>query len=444
MSDFEARLRMAMDAAVADAQPPPAVMELVRRRYRRRSSLLAAAAVAVVAVVAAAFPVVSALQGGQGRSGAARGSGAPLFPGGGRMLLVTHADLAWLYPDGRETLIAAGFAGAAPYGSKLLAWKHAQPPGASRFLPHGCFASDCTRIHDLSYYTMNLDGTGSRLVLPAQAPAGNTAFQYQDAQLSPDGSRLAYISQELRDGTRSIVLGAAELWSLDLATGQKTDLGPYPAPFAWKNNTTLLAGTPDGKSIQLVDARNGTRAAYLTVSDPRLARAYERARPGQGPPASIVLDGWNPGPAPPVLAVTADGTSAGAGRPAVILAENGRLLTLAPSHSKWTYLTIRLSASGTFLLNSQSGRCACPDLRNSVSYAGTVRSQQLSLVTGIPLTWDSSAVNPEGTVIAVDDAGAGAIYFLPVPSPACQQAGPCLHFQVKLMLGRGNLLAWEP
>src|SRR5215472_9061409 len=109
MDDFEIRLRQAMDAAVADAQPPPAVMELVRRRYRRRISSLAAAAAAVIIVIAVAVPVLSAVRSGQGRAGGARGSGGLLFPGGGRLLLATHGDLEWLYPDGRQMLIASGF-----------------------------------------------------------------------------------------------------------------------------------------------------------------------------------------------------------------------------------------------------------------------------------------------------------------------------------------------
>lgn len=110
------------------------------------------------------------------------------------MLLEAHGDLEWLYPDGRAVQIASGFAGAIPAGGKLLAWRHANPPGASRFVPDGCSGPDCTRIHDLSYYTMNLDGSDSRLVLPVEPPVGNTAFQYRNAQLSPDGSRLAYLS----------------------------------------------------------------------------------------------------------------------------------------------------------------------------------------------------------------------------------------------------------
>jgi hypothetical protein len=446
VSDFERQLREAMSAMVADAEPPPAVMERVRRRHRRHNAWLASAGVVVVAAMVAVAPVVSALRTGEGQAGHGHTSGGLLFPGGGRMLVIADGDLKWLYPDGRTMQIASGFAGATPEGGKLLAWKHANPPGASRFLPHGCFDPDCTRIHDLSYYTMNLDGSDSRLVLPAAPPVGNTAFEYENAQLSPDGSRLAYISQELRNGTKNIFLRATELWSLDLATGQKTDLGPYSAynPYVWKDNTTILADSPDGTSIQLVNAQDGSRTAYLTVHDPRLISAYERSRPGAGSPASISLDGWSPGPGASTLAASIDARTrpgGNTGRPDEILVQNSRVLAFAPSHGKWITLSMKLSASGVFLLTSRSGKCACPDIWNSVTYAGTAHSQQLSHLPGIP-SWSASAVNPEGTVIASSDGG--IINLVPVPPPACDQAGKCLHFQMKQLLGRGILLAWEP
>src|SRR6266702_3368202 len=433
-----------MSAMVADAEPPPAVMERVRRRHRRHNAWLASAGVVVVAAVVAVAPVVSALRTGEGRAGHGHASGRLLFPGGGRMLLIAHGDLRWLYPDGRTMQIASGFAGATPEGGKLLAWKHANPPGASRFLPHGCYDPDCTRIHDLSYYTMNLDGSDSRLVLPAESPVGNTAFQYENAKLSPDGSRLAYISQELRNGTKNIFLGASEFWSLDLATGQKTDLGPYYAytPYGWRDNTTILADSPDGTSIQLVSAQDGSRTTYLTVHDPRLISAYQRSRPGAGPPASITLDATSPGTGVSTLAASLDARTRPGGntdRPAEILMENGRVLVFAPGRSKWITLTMKLSASGVFLLNSQSGKCDCPDIWNSMTYIGIAHSQQLTPLPSILSTWSASAVNPEGTVVALYDGG--VINLVPVTPPACDQPGECLNFQLKQLLGRGALLA---
>ncbi|HEX9520662.1 MAG TPA: hypothetical protein VF940_31335 [Streptosporangiaceae bacterium] len=443
MSDFERQLREAMRTAVADAQPPPSVMESVRRRYWRRRIWLAAASVVAVAMLVAVVPVAGAVGGGGGRPAHGRISGAPLFPGGGRLLLDRHGALEWLYPHGRTVRLASGFAGATLAGGKLLAWKHANPPGASRFLPHGCFDPDCTRIHDLSYYTMNLDGSDARLILPAESPVGNIAFQYQDAQLSPDGSRLAYTSQELRNGTRNIFLEARELWSLDLATGQKTDLGPASTPFTWKDNATILADSADGRSIQQIDARDGTRTTYLTVDDPSLIHAYERARPGSGHPSFVGLGGWSPGAS--ALAVTLDGRTrlgSDTGQPAEILMARGRVSAFAPVHYPSILRTMKWGPNGVFLLEAQSNpTCAW----TQTMYAGAVHSQRLSRVQTIQGYWNTAAVNPAGTVIAL--AQRGLIDFVPVPSPACRAAGKCLRFEEKQLispvLGPGMLLAWD-
>jgi hypothetical protein len=445
MNDFESQLREAMRAAVADGQPPPSVMDSVRRRYRRRTIWLAAASVVAVAILVAVVPVAGAVGGGGGgRPAHGRTSVAPLFPGGGRLLRYRHGALEWLYPDGRMVRLASGFAGATLAGGKLLAWKHANPPGASRFLPHGCSAPDCTRIHDLSYYTMNLDGSDARLILPAESPVGNIAYQYEDAQLSPDGLRLAYISQELRNGTRNIFLGPREMWSLDLATGQRADLGPVSTPFAWKDNATILADSAGGRSIQQIDARDGTRTTYLTVDDPRLIHAYERARPGQGPPSSISLGGWNSGAS--ALAVSLAGRArlySNSGRPAEILMARGRVLAFAPRSSGSIALTMKWGPNGVFLLDSQVLQpCISGD---RVMYAGTVHSDRLSRAQTIQVSWNASAVNPAGTVIAL--AQPGFIDFVPVPSPACHAAGKCLRFDEKQLLGpllpgRAMLLAW--
>ncbi len=424
---------------VADEEPPPGVMDGVRRRHRRRNAWLATAAMAIVAAIAIAIPAVGLLRPGAGQPGSGHTPAGLVFPGGGRMLLLAHGELRWLYPDGRSVRIGSGFAGAMPAGGKLLAWKHASPPGASRFLPHGCVDPDCTRIHDLSYYTMNLDGSDSRLVLAAAPPVGDTAFQYEDAQLSPGGSRLAFVSQELRNGTRNIFLRTRELWSLDLATGKRANLGPASNSFAWRDNATILTGSPDGKSIQLVNAENGTRRTFLAAGNPRLVLAYERARPGAGPPASIGLVGPIPGQGPAAIAVTLGGSAT-----AEMLVEGSRVLSFAPFSSAWVLLTMKISPSGVFLLNSQSGKCSCPDRWSNATFVGTVGSRRLFRVqTGLgpwPWPWAASAVSPGGTVIAL--AYGGVINLVPVPSPLCDQE--CLRFPMKQLRQPGTLLAWEP
>jgi hypothetical protein len=142
---------------------------------------------------------------------------------------------------------------------------------------------------------MNLDGSGQRLVLPA---GHDKKLGMIGALLSPDGSALAYIRQDLVSAT----IVTDTLWVLNLATGHQTDLGPmFDSAFTWTGDATILTAAPDDKSLQLVSAATGRRTTYVTVTDQVLVRAYERARPGAGPPARIgsggtVIFALTPGP----------------------------------------------------------------------------------------------------------------------------------------------------
>ncbi len=60
MSDFERRLRAAMESAVVNEQPPGNLVELVRRRHRRHTTRVAVAGIAIVAAGLAAIPPTTA------------------------------------------------------------------------------------------------------------------------------------------------------------------------------------------------------------------------------------------------------------------------------------------------------------------------------------------------------------------------------------------------
>ncbi len=67
MTDFEERLRAAMESAVASEQPPGNLAERIRRRHRRHTARVAIAGIAVVvAAVVAIPPTGAALLGGGG------------------------------------------------------------------------------------------------------------------------------------------------------------------------------------------------------------------------------------------------------------------------------------------------------------------------------------------------------------------------------------------
>jgi len=431
MSNLEYQLREAMRAAVVDAEPRGEVMELVRRRYRRRNRRIAAVSALALATVVAAVPLAGAWRGG-GPPAHRHSPDVRLFPGGGRILLRSDGKLRWLYPDGRIVTIASGFAGASLAGRELLAWKNVNPPGSSRFLPKRCFDPECTRFYGVDYYTMNLDGSNSRLVLPAESPVGNTGIYHADVLPSPDGSRLAYLRVvQRRNGTQV----ASEMWTVNLKTGQRTDLGSYSRSFVWNGDTTILADSANGRFIQLVNVVHSNRTTYLTVRDPRLLHAYERARPGHGPPVTVSLDGWSPGSNPPALALSLAGRGANS-LSAELVIQQSHVLAFAPDRNQIYWLT--WGHDGVFLLHTGEG----DDPGSWNTYIGTVQSQGLVHAQNVGDPWDVAIFNPHGNVIVFFYNNGDAMSFVPVTSPACGRTGGCLQFQPKSLFGRGTPLAW--
>src|SRR5690242_6269910 len=78
MTDFERRLRAAMESAVANEQPPGNLVQQVRRRHRRHTARVGVAGAAAVAVVAVLVPVgIGASGDGSGPAGRHRPRAAP-------------------------------------------------------------------------------------------------------------------------------------------------------------------------------------------------------------------------------------------------------------------------------------------------------------------------------------------------------------------------------
>ncbi len=417
MNDLQDRLRDAIAASVDGAEPSFDLMTAVRRRHRQRLRRLAAAGAAAVLVVTATTALLAArhAQPGHQVPGTATTKpgtpdlAAPVFPGGGRLLVANTGVLKWLYPDGRTIRIPGRLDGARVSAGQLLAWKY------SRFGP--------------AYYTMNLNGSRQRLVLPAGHDKKLTVI---GALLSPDGSALAYIRQDLV----STAIVTDTLWVLNLATGQRADLGTmFDSAFTWRDNATILTAAPDGKSLQLVSAATGRRTTYLTVTDPVLVHAYERARPGAGPPAYIGSDGIAGAGASARIAVwLAASRSMGAFRPAeLILAGSTQLVAYAPQTPQ--ALSLTWGPDGLALLRTGAG----DNPGSWKTYAATLQNPRPSR----PLHYgmDGATFNPAGNVIALQDSG--LVTFAPTPRPACERTAKCLSFQT-VNLEEGTVQAWIP
>lgn len=416
MHDLQERLRDALAASVDGAEPSFDLMTAVRRRHRQRLRRLAVAGPLAVVIVIAATVLLAArhAQPGHHVPGPATTTpgkqhlSKPVFPGGGRLLLADGGVLSWLYPDGRTIRIPGHFDAARASRGQLLAWRYSDFGAA--------------------YYTMSLDGSRQRLVLPA---GHDKKLSVINALMSPDGTTLAYIRQDLV----SPALVTDTLWVLSLTTGKRADLGAIsPSAFTWMGSTTILTAAADDRSLQLVSAATGRRTTYLTVSDPVLVHTYQGARSGAGPPAYIGSDGITGGGTSARVAVwLAASRHGGTFRPAeVVVADRTPLVTYAPP----TPEALGFSWGPDGLAVLQTGAGDNPGSWNT--YVATLQKPRLSRPW--PFGMDGATFSPAGNVIALQDGG--GVTFVPTPRPGCERTAACLSFQPLSALQRGALQAW--
>jgi hypothetical protein len=280
---------------------------------------------------------------------------------------------------------------------------------------------------------MALDGRNQHLVLPVDRNPRQAVIA---ALVSPDGAKLGYIRQDVTSPVKVTDM----LWVLDLATGRETNLGPISdSAFGWPNASTILTAAADQKALVLVTVPAGKRSTFLSVSDPALVTAYERARPGAGPPAHIGSDGMIGSGSSLRIAVwlaAANPRQSGAvTRPAeVVVAGSGPVITYAPR----TPAAIKLSFGPDGLVLVQTGAGDNPTSWST--YVGTLPGPRLS--APIPFGMDGVIVNPAGNVLALQDSGSEI--FVPTPAPACSFTPRCLHF-TPLALPQGQTIqAWLP
>ncbi len=378
-----------------------------RRRHAqpwKRWAAPAAAALAILAV-AAALAVAAGMRGHHG----VRHGRPPVFAGSGRILLyVPGYGLEWVYPDGRIWQIARGFIGArlALGGTRLLAWRPTQN-GLAKPPCRGCFA-------DVDYYLMDLGGTRRRLVLAAEDTAPAVRVGHDSVGLSPDGSKLAYLRLGISTAGGSEVF--SQLWVTDLATGRRVDLGPAGTAASWISDSSLLGESPDGTTLQEVDVLTARRTTFLSVTDPRVVRAYEGARPGAGPPLTMNPAGSSADPRHPAVAVILRGVSRRA-KAVVALVGGGKVLGLAPD--RYPLVSLTWGPGGRFVLESTLAANAIPPNL----YAGMAGSPALYRLPGYGNA-TQFAFSPDRTMIA-EGFQNGTVHLVPTPAPLCRGSARC-------------------
>ncbi len=428
MTDLPGRIKAAVTASVADAEPPPGLLEAVHTRYRRgrrmRAAIGAAAAMAVLAgaLTLAARPWQSSPAPVTGRHHAH----AALFPGGGRVLLASGGTLRWVFPDGHTQWLPGSFDGASVTAGEILAWKFTGPAAG--------------------YYTMTLSGGNQRHVLPM---AWNRRLSVIQAQLSPDRSMLGYVRQDMASPTSV----TDTLWIENLATGRSVSAGPVSDGFAWAGPRTLVATSATGHELSTVNTATGAR---LPSSPPQIRRWCE-------PMTTRLLAAGRWPSSPPTGRLRQDGPAAllsGSPRPGTCggLSSRRRARTPGPPSSSWRAppgrricaangLPARAHlGTGTGLFALQTGAGELPGswltYVGASGNGGVPRRGQLS--TGIAYGQNGVMFSPGRTVLALEDGGSETL--VPVPRPQCQAAhgSPCLEFRPLVFPKAGAIQAWLP
>jgi len=400
--------------------PAPPQGSFVADRGRPGARWLGAAASAL-AVVAVSGGIVAVAGHGARPAHRTRIDGMVAFPGGGRILLSDAEGQEWLGADGKTAAVGAGFTGVslADHGRSLLAWRPTRNPDA---IPPcaGCSAG-------VNYYALTLNGTGRRLVLRAEPTTkrGNQVT-HLDVQVSPGGSTLGYIRRVDRPSGSAL---SSQLWTLNLATGARADLGPLPsgALFAWQDSSTIVAQSRDLRSLVSINVRTGGRSQLISLSSPALVRAFERARPGAGRPTSITPLGASQAAARPVLAVdlTAPARNGTAINDAIALL-TGASVTAYAAGGPRAYQSLTWGPDGYFAILTTTSPSGCPPL-NGAAYVGNSRARHLArvpitsknlIVGGGPV---GAAFSPSGRYLAVDYQG--LVTFTLTPTIASLTAG---------------------
>jgi len=413
VNTLEERIRAAARAAAGTVParsvsplqlPPPPRRRFVRGRWRRGARWpAAAAAAAAVAAVFAGTLAVSGHGAGPASGRHRHTAGVVVFPGSGRILLSDGQGPQWLYPDRKTAPIGTGFTGASLDYGRLLAWRPAQNPKA---IPPcaGCGS-------DVDYYVMTRNATGGRLVLRAEATTkrGNQVA-HVDVQLSPGGSALGYIRQTSRPNGRALF---SRLWTLNLATGASADLGPVWArtAIAWLGSSTIVVQSGDLRSLVSINVATGARSPLISLTSPALVRAFERARPGGGPPTRIALLAASTVAGRPVLAVdlTAPAKSGSPVNDAIAFL-TGESVTAYAAGGPRDYQSLTWGPDGYFAILTTTSPSGCPPL-NGAAYVGNLATRHLArvpitgkvlIVGGAPA---GAAFSPSGRYLAVDYQG---------------------------------------
>ena len=326
------------------------------------------------------------------------------FPGGGAILSSNADGLTATLADGASESIGPFF-GAEPF------------PGL-QFFPSGELLAWKVTREDADYFVMRMDGTHRRHVL--EPTARRIHF---GVEASPDGTKLAYL--------RSTYLGPGrsryELLVLDLSSGRSMNLGPiapagphgdFTYTFAWNNDSILLlVQSNDRGSIEWINQESLSRGTYLSVTDRRIVRSYDRVLPNAEAPTEIRPIGWTPNPRFTGFAVLVSGRDGS--DPAVVVLQNGPTRALAvPGNPTGVRFAWALTSTRFLVASWVDERRGPTDWILTAGDARTGRTVEIARRPRIR----GSLLAPEGDVVVF---APDTRHWVFVPVGGCQDSRAC-------------------
>lgn len=426
-------IHTALRTAVGEPVPVRSIEDILSRsrQIRRRRGLLAAtlcAAVAGLTFVATSTDWLTTSIFDRERTSAANPPSG--FPGQGRLLVARGGNLLWVHRDGREDIVASGYSGAilSGNGDVLIGWKSTEQNSASE---------------RADLYVIDVHEGHERLLARADE---SPLIQQAALGLSPDGEWVSYVRQRYEKDSGTLVEQTLEI--IDTESGEQSSFGSLGAGvYAWADDSSqILIQERRHRALEWISIPDGSRTAFMDVSDPRVVAAYERVWPDGGPPtyplplAVTNRDGHRE------IAIALTGSSDRDQKYAVALIYQESVLAVAPDQDRRQFV-FSWVRPGTFALQSFVGDS--PGSGMGV-YVGSSSDGAIRKVDELPSS--SRIVAPANQVVLAAPSGLSIGYGIENSDGTrkwrfitsrgdCQSISTC-EFQSQNSGWRGRLLAW--
>lgn len=194
--------------------------------------------------------------------------------------------------------------------------------------------------------------------------------------------------------------------------------GDFTYTFAWNNDSILLlVQSNDRGSIEWINQESLSRGTYLSVTDRRIVRSYDRVLPNAEAPTEIRPIGWTPNPRFTGFAVLVSGRDGS--DPAVVVLQNGPTRALAvPGNPTGVRFAWALTSTRFLVASWVDERRGPTDWILTAGDARTGRTVEIARRPRIR----GSLLAPEGDVVVF---APDTRHWVFVPVGGCQDSRAC-------------------